>query len=292
MTSVATAHECPPLLDDLLERVGPRFTRPEPRQRAQLFVRGILSGPARKNSWTLAGFAGEADPTGMQRLLTSARWDVDGVRDDLRAWVLDRLGDPEYGVLVPIELGFPKKGTGSVGVHRHFNDAARRAENVQVGVFLVYAAPGGWAVVDRELYLPPSWVADPQRCERLGVPDDVGFLTKPELARRMIARVLASGAPAPWVTAGDAFGADPALRSWLDAHDVRYGVAGGGPHPGPPGVWGRSPEAARSPEALAGHEGPPEWERLEGAPPAPAGGRVGREQGRGTGGPALHGAGP
>src|SRR5207237_2684128 len=170
MTSVATAHECPPLLDDLLERVGPRFTRPEPRQRAQLFVRGILSGPARKNSWTLAGFAGEADPTGMQRLLTSARWDVDGVRDDLRASVLDRLGDPEYGVLVPIELGFPKKGTGSVGVHRHFNDAARRAETVQVGVVPVYAAPGGRAGGDRALYLPPSRAGDPQRCPPLGRP--------------------------------------------------------------------------------------------------------------------------
>src|SRR5690349_20348406 len=90
------------LLDDLLERVGPRFTRPEPRQRAQLFVRGILSGLARKNSSTLAGFAGEADPTGMQRLLTSARWDVDGARDDLRAWVLERLDEPGYGMLIPI----------------------------------------------------------------------------------------------------------------------------------------------------------------------------------------------
>src|SRR6266545_1178852 len=193
MTSARSAGDCRPLLDELLDRVASRFIRPEPRLRAQLFVRGILSGLARKNSWTLAEFAGESDPNGMQRLLTSARWDVDGVRDDVREWVVERLGDEEYAVLVPIEAGFPKKGNRSVGVHRQYNDVARRAENVQVGLFLAYASPRGWALVDRELYLPSSWTADPERCERLGVPAGVGFVPKPELARRMIERFLAGG---------------------------------------------------------------------------------------------------
>src|SRR6266536_5954451 len=87
------------VLELLLERIGHRFSRAEPRQRARMFVHGILSGPARKNGWTLAEFAGESDPNGMQRLLTSARWDVDGVRDDVREWVVERLGDEEYAVL-------------------------------------------------------------------------------------------------------------------------------------------------------------------------------------------------
>src|SRR5437762_10570538 len=248
--AAAMTYDSQALLDDLLERVGPRFTRPEPRQRAQLFVRGILSGLTRKNSWTLAGYAGESDPTGMQRLLTSARWDVDGVRDDLRAWVLERLGDPEYGILVPIEAGFAKKGTGSVGVHRHYNDATRRAENVQLGVFLGYASPRGWAVVDRELYLPPAWATDPQRCARLGVPEGVGFAAKPELARRMIHRTLLTGMPIPWVTAGEAFGADPGFRSWLEGRNQPYGMAVGTADPTRPGVWARS-------------ENQPGWERLQ-----------------------------
>src|SRR3989440_12721944 len=110
MTSGDTEAEPSVLLDALLARVGPRFVRSEPRRRAQLFVRGILSGLARKNSWTLAQYAGEHDPNGMQRLLTSAHWDVDGVRDDLRGWVLERLADPGYGVLVPVEARFPKRG--------------------------------------------------------------------------------------------------------------------------------------------------------------------------------------
>src|SRR5207248_4752765 len=261
MTTASPACDSRVLLEDLLERVGPRFTRPEPRQRAQLFVRGILSGLARKNSWTLAGYAGETDPTGMQRLLTSARWDVDGVRDDLRAWVLERLGDPEHGMLIPIEAGFPKKGTGSVGVHRHYNHAARRAENVQLGVFLVYAAPRGWAVVDRELYLPPAWAADPDRCARLGVPDDVGSVPKPELARRMVGRALHTGMPIPWVTAAENFGAEPELRSWLESRNLAYAAAVGTADPTRPGVWARS-------------ENQPGWERLQVARPAPAGNRL------------------
>src|SRR2546429_5398658 len=113
MTSGDTEAEPSVLLDALLARVGPRFVRSEPRRRAQLFVRGILSGLARKNSWTLAQYAGEHDPNGMQRLLTSAHWDVDGVRDDLRGWVLERLLHTGYSRLVPGGGYFPKSGTPS-----------------------------------------------------------------------------------------------------------------------------------------------------------------------------------
>src|SRR5947209_16097642 len=113
MSSAGPAADSPAVLDDLFDRVAARFVRPEPRVRAQLFVRGILSVPARRNSWTLAEYAGENDPNGMQRLLTSARWDVDGVRDDLRDWVLERLADTGYGVLVPGRASFPKQGNGS-----------------------------------------------------------------------------------------------------------------------------------------------------------------------------------
>ena len=158
--------------------------------RAQLFVRGILSGLARKNSWTLAQYAGEHDPNGMQRLLTSAHWDIDGVRDDLRGWVLERLADPGYGVLVPVEASFPKRGNRSVGVHRRYSETAQRSENVQVGVFLGYASPRRWALVDRELYLPPSWTTGTEAGGWLRVPPGVRYATEPELALRVKPAVL------------------------------------------------------------------------------------------------------
>jgi SRSO17 transposase len=212
-------------LDELLERVAERFTRAEPRRRAGQYIRGVLSGLARPNGWTLAEYAGEHHPNGMQRLLTTARWDVDGVRDDVRAWVGERIGERAGGVLVPTEVGFRKKGTSSVGVHRQYDGAARRLENVQLGVFLSYLSGRGWGLVDRELYLPQDWLADREQARRLGVPEGVRFADRAELALNMVGRALDSGLPVSWVAADEPGSGYGRLRAWLDKHGVCYVVA-------------------------------------------------------------------
>src|SRR5215204_2930521 len=89
----------------------------------------------------------------MQRLLATAGWDPDLVRDDLCAYVVEHLGDPS-GVLVVDETGFLKKGTTSVGVQRQYSGTAGKVDNCQLGVFLAYASAKGRAFIDRELYLP------------------------------------------------------------------------------------------------------------------------------------------
>jgi SRSO17 transposase len=122
-------------LEALCERIAPRFGRVELRRRAGAFLRGLLAGVERKNGWQLAEQAGEATPDGMQRLLNHARWDPDEVRDDLRGYVVEHLGDPG-AVLVIDETGFLKKGTKSAGVQRQYSGTAGRIENCQVGVFL------------------------------------------------------------------------------------------------------------------------------------------------------------
>jgi SRSO17 transposase len=134
----------------LCERIAPRFARPEVRRRAAGFLRGLLGGVDRKNGWQLAEQAGETTPDGMQRLLTSARWDAEALRDDVRAYIVEQLGDPD-GVLVVDETGFLKKGNKSAGVQRQYSGTAGRIENCQVGVFLAYASGRGRALVDREL---------------------------------------------------------------------------------------------------------------------------------------------
>ena len=118
-------------LDALRRRIAPRFYRVETRRRAVAFVRGLLSGAERKNGWQLAEQAGEAIPDGMQRLLSQARWDVDGVRDDLREYVAEQIGEPD-GILVVDETGFLKKGTKSAGVQRQYSGTAGRIENCQL----------------------------------------------------------------------------------------------------------------------------------------------------------------
>ena len=147
-------------LDELHERIAGRFGRSEPRARVREYVSGLVAGLERKNGWTLAEWAGEVSPDGMQRLLRRADWDVDGVRDDVRGYVVEQLGEPD-GVLIADDTGFMKKGTGSAGVQRQYSGTAGRTENCQVGVFLAYASAHGHALIDRELYLPQSWAGGP-----------------------------------------------------------------------------------------------------------------------------------
>ena len=143
------------VLDALRARIARRFRRAEVRARAGRYLQGLLGQVERKNGWQLPEQLGEAGPQGVQRLLNSADWDADAVRDDLRAYVVERLGDPN-GVLIVDETGFLKKGAKSVGVARQYSGTAGRCENQQVGVFLAYAAPRGCAVLDRALYFPTS----------------------------------------------------------------------------------------------------------------------------------------
>jgi SRSO17 transposase len=160
----------------------------------------------------------------MQRLLATAGWDPDLVRDDLRGYVMEHLGDPG-AVLVVDETGFLKKGSTSVGVQRQYSGTAGKVDNCQLGVFLAYANPKGRAMIDRELYLPKSWTEDPARCQAARVPEEVGFRTKPQLARVMLERALDDEVPASWVTADEAYGGNPALRRWLEERGVWHVLA-------------------------------------------------------------------
>jgi SRSO17 transposase len=211
-------------LDGLHARLRPHFGRAESRRRVRRYVAGLLGPTERKNGWQLAEQAGEATPYGMQRLLAGARWDADAVRDDLRAYVAEHLGDPD-AVLIGDETGFLKKGVKSVGVQRQYSGTAGRIENCQVGVFLAYATPRGRTFLDRELYLPEGWAADPARRAEAGVPEALAFRTKPELARAMLARALDAGVPAAWVAGDEVYGHSPALRGWLEGRGQPYVLA-------------------------------------------------------------------
>jgi len=211
-------------LDRVHERIAGRFARSEPRARVREYVSGLVAGLERKNGWTLAERSGETSPDGMQRLLRRADWDIGGVRDDVRDYVIEHLGDRE-GVLIADETGFIKKGTRSAGVQRQYSGTAGRTENCQIGVFLAYASARGHALIDRALYLPASWADDRDRCAEAGVPEQVEFATKPRLAQAMLARALEAGVPVAWFTADEAYGQAKFLRRWLEERDVAYVMA-------------------------------------------------------------------
>jgi SRSO17 transposase len=201
-----------------------RFARVETRHRTRRFLLGLLADLPRKNCWTIAEHAGDPDPHGMQHLLARASWDTDGVRDDLRDYVTAHLGDTD-AVLVVDETGDLKKGICTVGVQRQYTGTAGRIENAQVAVYLTYAGARGHAMIDRELYLPTSWTSDEPRLAEAGVPDDIGFLTKPALATGMIIRALNAGVEARWVAGDEVYGADPLLRAELESRRVGYVLA-------------------------------------------------------------------
>ena len=167
--------------DEVLDRIAPRFARCEPLRNAGALMLGLLSDLGRKNCWTLSERSGHASPDRLQHLLGRAKWDADEVRDDLRSYVVDHLGDDE-AVLVVDETGDVKKGDRTVGVQRQYTGTAGRIENAQVAVYLAYAATAGHTLIDRELYLPKGWVEDPDRRAAAKVPDDTEFATKPKLA--------------------------------------------------------------------------------------------------------------
>jgi SRSO17 transposase len=206
-------------LDEVARRIGARFPRSETRTRVRAYLAGLLGPVQRKNAWQVAERIGEAGPHGVQYLLGRADWDP----DDLRAYVVQSLGDPD-AVLILDETGFLKKGDRSAGVARQYTGTAGRIENAQVGVFLAYASRHGAAFLDRALYLPEDWADDPKRCAAAGVPEGTAFATKIRLARSMLERAFEAGVPAAWVTGDEVYGAWE-LRRWLEGERRPYVLA-------------------------------------------------------------------
>ena len=211
-------------LDAVGERIAPRFARSEVRDRARDYLRGLLSATERKNSWQLAEVAGDATPYGLQHLLGRANWDADLVRDDLRGYVTEQLGE-EGAILIVDETGFIKKGQKSVGVKRQYTGTVGKTENCQVGVFLAYASRRGQAFIDRELYLPEEWAQDEERREQAGVPEEVRMRTKPELAKEMLGRALDAGVRVAWVVADSVYGDTRRLGMFLEEREQPYVLA-------------------------------------------------------------------
>jgi SRSO17 transposase len=159
----------------------------------------------------------------MQWLLSTATWDGDGVRDDLRAYGVQELGEPEGGLVLD-ETGFLKKGNHSVGVKRQYSGTAGRIENCQIGVFLSYASEKGHTLIDRELYLPKEWATDEARRTTAKGPTMIQFAPKPELARQMLDRAFVADVPCAWVTGDSIYGGDRRLRLWLEEQPRGFGL--------------------------------------------------------------------
>jgi len=198
------------------------FARVEPRRQARKYVTGLISELPRKNCWALAEQAGDATPDKMQRLLERAAWDAADAMGVVRKFAVTHLGDPAGAVLVIDESGQEKTGEHTAGVKRQYLGCAGRVANGINVVFASYAAPGGHAVVGARLYVPADWAGDRDRRQGAGIPEDLEFATKPQLATEIIKDLLAEGRCPPWVTGDEVYGRDAKLRTFLEQQHTGY----------------------------------------------------------------------
>jgi SRSO17 transposase len=227
-------------LFSLHQRLAPYFARREPYQHALLYLQAVISEIKRKNNWQIAEHAKQAHPYGMQRLLSRAIWDEDGVRNEVRAFILQILSHPSlqsmglqsgagpnipFPVIVMDESCFPKRGTHSAGVKVQYCGATGHVENCQVGVFLTYVTALGHALIDCALYLPEDWCTDTARRQAAHIPETVRFQTKPELAQYMVQRALSASLPISWVVADTVYGHNTDLRLWLEEQGFSFATS-------------------------------------------------------------------
>lgn len=209
-------------LDGYLGRFASRFHRSETRESVRNYVRGLLASVPRKNGWQLAEEVGLSNPHPIQRVVSEAKWSDEGVRQDLREFVIEAIGyEPGIGVLD--ESGFIKWGKQSAGVSRQYCGRIGKVDNCQVGVYLGYVTPTGASFLDCQLYLPRVWCEDHERCRAAKIPDEVVFQTKPQIAQTMLEQAWNEGIPMQWVIGDTLYGNSPQLREAIH-HNHRYYV--------------------------------------------------------------------
>jgi SRSO17 transposase len=245
-------------LRDVKGRIRPLFQQARMAQSAGLFLDALLGPERRKTGWMRAEAAGDPGPWRQQALLGRSQWDVDALRDVVRGYAVETLGEPD-AVLVIDETGFLKQGKASCGVGRQYTGSAGKIANCQIGVFAAYVSDKGHAFIDRRLYLPQDWTKNPARLRAAHVPEAVGFTTKPRLALDMVERAIAAGVPFAWVAADTVYGTgevEMALRR--SGKGYVLGVSATQPF----NAWIGKPEVAGTAEAIARGLEPSAWIRL------------------------------
>ena len=208
---------------NLTHRISGVFPNEASFMNAKKYLTGLLSPIERKNGWQMAEGVGDATPYSLQQFLYRGRFSADRLRDELRRYVNDTVGE-EDGVLVVDETGFLKQGKMSCGVKRQYSGTAGRIENCQIGVFLTYASAKGHAAIDRRLYIPEDWFGDRERCRKAGIPETVNFITKPRMALEMIQDATAAGVMYRWVTGDCVYGDYRTIRLWLEEQRKGYAL--------------------------------------------------------------------
>lgn len=241
------------------DRIAHNFSRAEPRKRAWNYLVDLPKAHSAglRRGETVGHYSGEIRADGVQRLLTSARWDEFSVREELRSIAI-QAGGRTGGTLFLTEITFPKKGRNAVAVERQYSHDTQRVENCQIGLLLFYLTADRQAfLIDSELYLPPSWVGDPKRREQAQIPPEVVYRSKSAIAAEMIRRAWESSIRPVWVACNLVCTEKPVLHRLLRRYGVQHLVAGSAGEMQAGGVGRALSEESANPPAngtVPGHE--------------------------------------
>ena len=205
----------------LMSRISGVFHSDLGFSNAKKYMKGLLSGADRKNGWQIAEMVGESTPYTLQQFIYRGGYSSDTLRDELRCYVSDELGEDD-GVMIVDDTGFIKQGDKSCGVQRQYTGTTGKTCNCQIGVFLTYASSKGHTPLDRRLYIPEKWFADKARCAEAGIPEDLEFQTKPRMAHEMLREATSAGVPYKWAAGDCAYGNYDEMREWLEENGKCY----------------------------------------------------------------------
>lgn len=214
-------------LDDLMTALAPMFSRVEPRLQAVKYVRAVMSELPRRNGWTIAEWIGDRRPDATQRLLNRARWDTAGAMSTVRRFAVTRLdaaarpGNLTIGVLD--ESGQEKKGVATAGVKRQHMGCAGGIDNGINTVYLAYVrAATGHALIGARQWIPAEQISDPVTAIATGLPLDLSFATKGELAIDLLREAYADDVRLDFVAGDEVYGACTKLRAFLEERGQAY----------------------------------------------------------------------
>jgi len=201
----------------------PLTGRLERRRWGSFYVQGLLLEGGRKSAAQMAQRYG-GDVQALQQFVNQSPWDWYPIRHRLALKMSDALGKDRPAWVVD-DTGFPKKGEHSVGVARQYSGTLGKVANCQIGVSLNYATDDGCVPIDFELYLPEEWAWVPERRAKAGIPEEIKYRTKPEIALEMIDRAISWGVPPGVVCADAAYGNSADFRAELVKRDLTYMLA-------------------------------------------------------------------
>jgi SRSO17 transposase len=209
-------------LEVLHGRLGPCFARTKPFEQARKYMTGLMSDLPRKNGWTIAEHVGDRTPDRTQRLLNQAVWDHDRVQGVVRRFVVEELGDQPLRVGALDESGQEKQGESTAGAKRQYMGCAGRVANGVNTVYCSYATPGGHALVGARIYVPEEQLADTEHRVALGIPAEVEFKTKSQLAQDILADMITDQSIPPWIAGDEVYGRAGKLRTFLADNGIGY----------------------------------------------------------------------